>query len=202
MIKLTAEYTSCFCETRVPFPTLPAVSPIAPPTSRRTTPTGNNVQAVGVHESRENEADPKLHRTPHCPFTLPRFAIRFQSGRQCQYRTVLDFWGQIQLSHKYSATTIEYATDRYLPDARERNLHASTIYKYRSTSCGFVSQSFSRSWCCVDVISPRTTGNFRFPSALIHVPAGGPAPASSFSLNCPVTRPLSEPNCLKRTASD
>lgn len=29
-------------------------------------------------------------------------------------------------------TTIEYATERYLADARERNLHESTLYKYKS----------------------------------------------------------------------
>ena len=50
MIMFPAQYTPDFCETRVLFPTLPAVSPIAPPTSRRTFPTGNNIQPVGVHE--------------------------------------------------------------------------------------------------------------------------------------------------------
>jgi integrase/recombinase XerD len=31
-----------------------------------------------------------------------------------------------------ASATIEYATERYLADARERNLHESTLYKYKS----------------------------------------------------------------------
>jgi site-specific recombinase XerC len=32
---------------------------------------------------------------------------------------------------KKEPTTIEYATERYLSDARERNLHESMLYKYQ-----------------------------------------------------------------------
>ncbi len=41
-------------------------------------------------------------------------------------------FGRLPDKTENEPTTIEYAAERYLADARERNLHESTIYKYRS----------------------------------------------------------------------
>jgi len=40
-------------------------------------------------------------------------------------------FGQVSEKTEDEPTTIEHATERYLADARQRNLHESTLYKYR-----------------------------------------------------------------------
>jgi integrase len=100
----------------------------------------------GCHRSVCTIAQQRADRKPSkCACRCPLWADGFHEGQEIRKSLRETSWeaaseaverlkknfGKLPGRSQDEPTTIEHAADRYLADARDRNLHESTVYKYR-----------------------------------------------------------------------
>jgi len=101
----------------------------------------------GCHRNVCNIAERRADGRPvKCNCRCPLWADGFHAGveirkalrenswdaAQAAVERLKENFGRLPEKQENEPTSIEHATERYLADARERNLHESTLYKYRS----------------------------------------------------------------------